>query len=375
MSTNRIFSGIQPTGNLHLGNYLGAIKNWVKMQNGYECIFCIVDLHAITVPQNPESLRDSIRQTAAAYIASGIDPKKHIIFQQSTVPGHSELAWLLGTLTPFGWLSRMTQFKEKAHQSREGTAKLLKEAKKMIKEIQKGRFNTVLETEILSLTIQEVEEDIKNASSVSLGLFAYPVLMAADILLYKATHVPVGEDQKQHLELARDIAGAFNRQFNNEYFTLPEPVIQGEATRVMSLRDGTKKMSKSDASEFSRIHLSDDVDTIRQKIQKAKSDMEPGITYDVEKRPEASNLLTMYAAIQGKARKDIEAEVASLNFSQFKGQLADALINELSPIRTEMAKLMNDKGYLDALLKENADKANAIASVTMREVQKIFGLL
>lgn len=329
MSKNRIFSGIQPTGNLHLGNYLGAIKNWVKMQNDYESIFCIVDLHAITVPQDPAALRNSIRQTAAAYIASGIDTKKHIIFQQSTVPGHSELAWLLGTLTPLGWLNRMTQFKEKAG---------------------------------------------KHKENASLGLYSYPVLMAADILLYKATHVPVGEDQKQHLELARDIAGAFNRQFNTEYFTLPEPVIQGEATRVMSLRDGTKKMSKSDASDYSRIHLSDDVDTIRQKVQKAKSDMEPGITFDVEKRPEASNLITMYAAIQGKARKHVEAEVASLNFSAFKTLLADALIEELSPIRTEMAKLMNDKSYLDGLLKQNAEKANAIASKTMGEVKKTFGL-
>ena len=324
----RIFSGIQPTGNLHLGNYLGAIQNWVKLQKDYECLFCIVDLHAITVPQDPAALRSSIRQTAAAYIASGIDPKQSIIFQQSAVSGHSELGWLLSCLTPLGWLNRMTQFKEKAGKDKEKAA---------------------------------------------LGLYAYPVLMAADILLYHDTHVPVGEDQKQHLELARDIAGAFNRQYNTEYFKLPEPQILGQATRVMSLRNGTKKMSKSDASEFSRIHLSDDDDVIRGKIQKAKSDMEAGITFDLEKRPEASNLLTIMAAVQGKARGEVEAAYASSNFSQFKKDLADALIAHLAPIRSEMTRLLKDTAYLDKLLAENALKADAIAKANLKEIHKLIG--
>lgn len=325
----RIFSGIQPTGNLHLGNYLGAIQNWVKLQKDYECLFCIVDLHAITVPQDPAALRAAIRQTAAAYIASGIDPKYSIIFQQSAVSGHSELGWLLSCLTPLGWLNRMTQFKEKAGKDKE---------------------------------------------KACLGLYAYPVLMAADILLYHATHVPVGEDQKQHLELARDIAGAFNRQYNTEHFKLPEPQILGQATRVMSLRDGTKKMSKSDPSAQSRIHLNDSDDEIRSKVQKAQSDAEVGITYDLEKRPAASNLLTIMAAVQSKARAEIEAAYATSNFSQFKKDLADALIAHLGPIRNEMAKLLDDQKYLDKLLTENAQKASAIAKDNILEIQKLIGL-
>lgn len=327
-SNRRIFSGIQPTGNLHLGNYLGAIQNWVKLLNDYECLFCIVDLHAITVPQDPAALRQSIRQTAAAYIASGIDPKKSIIFQQSAVSGHSELGWLLMCLTPLGWLNRMTQFKEKAGKDKE---------------------------------------------KAHLGLYAYPVLMAADILLYHATHVPVGEDQKQHLELCRDIAGAFNRQYNTEHFKLPEPLILGEATRVMSLRDGTKKMSKSDPSDYSRIHLSDSDDVIRSKIQKAKSDMEAGITYDIEKRPEASNLLTIMAAIQGKSRKDIENQYVNSNFSSFKKDIADALITHIAPIRNEMEKLLKDTAYLDKLLAENGEKANVIAKNNLKKIQSLIG--
>lgn len=327
-SNRRIFSGIQPTGNLHLGNYLGAIQNWVKLQNDYECLFCIVDLHAITIPQDPTALRQSIRQTAAAYIASGIDPKKSIIFQQSAVSGHSELAWLLMCLTPLGWLNRMTQFKEKAGKDKE---------------------------------------------KACLGLYAYPVLMAADILLYHASHVPVGEDQKQHLELCRDIAGAFNRQYGQEYFKLPEPLILGEATRVMSLRDGTKKMSKSDPSDYSRIHLSDSDDIIRAKIQKAKSDMEAGITYDIEKRPEASNLLTIMAAIQGKSRKDIENQYVNSNFSSFKKDVADALITHIAPIRNEMEKLLKDTAHLDKLLAENAEKANMIAKKNLKQIQSLIG--
>ena len=327
-SNRRIFSGIQPTGNLHLGNYLGAIQNWVKLQNNYECLFCIVDLHAITVPQDPASLRQSIRQTAAAYIASGIDPKKSIIFQQSAVSGHSELAWLLMCLTPLGWLNRMTQFKEKAGKDKE---------------------------------------------KACLGLYGYPVLMAADILLYHASHVPVGEDQKQHLELCRDIAGAFNRQYNTEHFRLPQPLILGEATRVMSLRDGTKKMSKSDASDQSRIHLNDSDDLIEQKIKKAKSDMLDGVTYDIEKRPEASNLLTIMAAIQGKSRKEIENQYVNSNFSSFKKDLADALIAHISPIRNEMEHLLKDTTYLDTLLAENAQKADAIAKDNLKQIQRLIG--
>src|SRR5689334_4598202 len=251
---NRIFSGIQPTGNLHLGNYLGAIRNWVVLQKDFECIFCIVDLHALTLPQDPDELRASTREVTAAYIAAGIDPERCTIFNQSMVSAHTELAWLLGCLTPLGWLNRMTQFKEKAGKQRD---------------------------------------------NAGLGLYAYPVLMAADILLYKATHVPVGEDQKQHLELARDIAGAFNRRYEREFFPLPEPQIFGAATRVMSLRDGTKKMSKSDSSDYSRINMTDDADAVAQKIRKAKTDPQPmpSSEAELEARPEAANLLGIYAAL------------------------------------------------------------------------------
>ena len=409
----RIFSGIQPTGNLHLGNYLGAIQNWVKLQKDYECLFCIVDLHAITVPQDPAALRAAIRQTAAAYIASGIDPKHSIIFQQSAVSGHSELGWLLSCLTPLGWLNRMTQFKEKSKQSLQGIERLVKEAKNVLKELRHDQkyikseiiSNTTvntpnkllpdkyvahtqldadslihglkildIETEVLEHVIQQVTQDLNNSSKACLGLYAYPVLMAADILLYHATHVPVGEDQKQHLELARDIAGAFNRQYNTEYFKLPEPQILGQATRVMSLRDGTKKMSKSDASAQSRIHLNDSDDDIRSKIQKAQSDAEIGITYDLEKRPAASNLLTIMAAVQGKPRAEIEKMYATSNFSQFKKDLADALIAHVGPIRDEMVKLLGDPKYLDTLLTENAQKASAIAKGNIAEIQKLIGL-
>src|SRR5918912_2991185 len=275
---NRIFSGIQPTGNLHLGNYLGAIRNWVALQNDYECIFCIVDLHALTQPQEPEELRAHTREVTAAYIAAGIDPERCIIFNQSAVPAHSELGWLLGCLTPLGWLNRMTQFKEKAGKQRE---------------------------------------------LAGLGLYAYPVLMAADILAYKATHVPVGEDQKQHLELARDIAGAFNRRYEREFFPLPEPQIFGEATRVMSLRDGTKKMSKSDASDYSRINMTDDADTVALKIRKAKTDPAPlpESVEGLQGRPEAENLLSIYAALTDESLEQAVAQYAGRNFSEFKEAL------------------------------------------------------
>src|SRR5438128_3319959 len=272
---NRIFSGIQPTGNLHLGNYLGAIRNWVALQHDYDCIFCIVDLHALTLPQDPDELRQATREVTAAYIAAGIDPEHCIIFNQSMVSAHVELAWLLGCLTPLGWLNRMTQFKEKAGKQRE---------------------------------------------NAGLGLYAYPVLMAADILLYKATHVPVGEDQKQHVELARDIAGAFNRRYERDFFPLPEPQIFGEATRVMSLRDGTKKMSKSDTSDYSRINMTDDADAIALKIRRAKTDPEPlpAAISDPERRPEADNLIGIYAARSALAREHALERLAGRNVPHFK---------------------------------------------------------
>src|SRR5689334_9274802 len=301
---NRIFSGIQPTGNLHLGNYLGAIRNWVALQHDYDCIFCIVDLHALTQPQNPDELRQATREVTAAYIASGIDPEACIIFNQSTVSGHAELGWLLGCLTPLGWLNRMTQFKEKAGKHRE---------------------------------------------NAGLGLYAYPVLMAADILLYKATHVPVGDDQKQHLELARDIAGAFNRQYGRDFFPLPEPQIFGAATRVMSLRDGTKKMSKSDTSDYSRINMTDDADAIAQKIRKAKTDPEPlpDSEKGLEGRPEAGNLLSIYAALTDQSLAATVARFAGRNFSAFKEELSGVAADVLGRIGGEMRRLLADPGYID----------------------------
>jgi len=329
---NRIFSGVQPTGNLHLGNYLGAIRNWVKLQKDYDCIFCIVDLHALTLPQNPDELRRHTREVTAAYIAAGIDPEACTIFNQSAVSGHSELAWLLGTLTPLGWLNRMTQFKEKAG---------------------------------------------KQKDNAGLGLYAYPVLMAADILLYKATHVPVGEDQKQHLELARDIAGAFNRRFETECFPLPEPQILGEATRVMSLRDGSKKMSKSDESDYSRLNMTDDADTIAQKVRKARTDPEPlpSAVQGLEGRPEADNLVTIFATLSGKSRAEVLSEFGGKLFSEFKGELVDLAVATLGPIGAEMRRLTADAAYVDAILKRGADRAGAIGARHMNEVKDIMGLL
>ena len=329
---NRIFSGIQPTGNLHLGNYLGAIRNWVTLQRAYECIFCIVDLHALTQPQNPAELRVSTREVTAAYIAAGIDPDRCTIFNQSMVSAHTELAWLLGCLTPLGWLNRMTQFKEKA-----------------------GR----------------------NRDMAGLGLYAYPVLMAADILVYKASHVPVGEDQKQHLELARDIAGAFNRRYECEFFPLPEPQIFGAATRVMSLRDGTKKMSKSDTSDYSRINMTDGADTIALKIRRAKTDPEPlpFAVADLERRPEADNLIGIYAALSGLTREDALARFAGGNFSQFKEALSELSVEILGKIGGEMRRLMADPDYIDGILHRGAERASAIATPVLREAQAICGLL
>ncbi|HYZ41617.1 MAG TPA: tryptophan--tRNA ligase [Stellaceae bacterium] len=329
---NRIFSGIQPTGNLHLGNYLGAVRNWVALQNDFECIFCIVDLHALTQPQDPAELRASTREVTAAYIAAGIDPERCTIFNQSMVSAHTELAWLLGCLTPLGWLNRMTQFKERAGKDRD---------------------------------------------LAGLGLYAYPVLMAADILVYKATHVPVGEDQKQHLELARDVAGAFNRRYECEFFPLPEPQIFGTATRVMSLRDGTKKMSKSDTSDYSRINMTDDADTIALKIRRAKTDPAPlpAAVADLGRRPEADNLLGIYAALAGQSREDALARFAGANFSMFKESLTELAVEILGRIGREMRRLVADPGYLDGVLRRGAERAATIAEPILREAQQICGLL
>jgi tryptophanyl-tRNA synthetase len=329
---NRIFSGIQPTGNLHLGNYLGAIRNWVALQHDYECIFCIVDLHALTLPQNPDELRAATREVTAAYIAAGIDPERCIIFNQSMVSAHAELAWLLGCLTPLGWLNRMTQFKEKAPKQRD---------------------------------------------SAGLGLYAYPVLMAADILLYKATHVPVGEDQKQHVELARDIAGAFNRRYQRDFFPLPEPQIFGEATRVMSLRDGTKKMSKSDTSDYSRINMTDDAELIALKIRRAKTDPEPlpHTIEALEKRPEADNLVSIYAALADLSREAALSRFAGENFSTFKEALSALSVDVLGRIGGEMRRLLAEPGHIDRILRHGAERASAIATPVLREAQDITGLL
>ena len=330
---NRIFSGVQPTGNLHLGNYLGAIRNWVALQHDYDCIFCIVDLHALTQPQDPADLRSSTREVTAAYIASGIDPEHCTIFNQSMVPAHTELAWLLGCLTPLGWLNRMTQFKER-------TAG-------------------------------------KNREMAGLGLYAYPVLMAADILLYKATHVPVGEDQKQHLELARDLAGAFNRRYEHDFFPLPEPQIFGTATRVMSLRDGTKKMSKSDPSDYSRINMTDDADVIALKVRRAKTETEPlpAVITELERRPEADNLIGIYGALSGLSREDALARFAGQYFSRFKEALSELAVEVLGRIGGEMRRLMADPGYIDSVLRRGAEHAKTIAGPVLREAQEISGLL
>ena len=329
---NRIFSGIQPTGNLHLGNYLGAIRNWVALQHDYECIFCIVDLHALTLPQNPDELRQATREVTAAYIAAGIDPERCIILNQSMVSAHAELAWLLGCLTPLGWLNRMTQFKEKAPKQRD---------------------------------------------SAGLGLYAYPVLMAADILLYKATHVPVGEDQKQHVELARDIAGAFNRRYESDFFPLPEPQIFGEATRVMSLRDGTRKMSKSDTSDYSRINMTDDAELIALKIRRAKTDPEPlpHTIEALETRPEADNLISIYAALADMNREAALARFAGQNFSTFKEALSGLAVDVLGQIGGEMRRLLAEPGHIDRILRHGSERAATIAMPVLREVQEITGLL
>jgi tryptophanyl-tRNA synthetase len=329
----RILSGMQPTNQLHLGNYLGALKNWVALQDKGENLFCVVDLHAITLPQDPAVLAQSTREIAAAYIAAGIDTGKSIIFAQSHVPAHSEMCWILSCFARVGWLDRMTQFKEKAGKDREGALA---------------------------------------------GLYFYPVLMAADILVYKATHVPVGEDQKQHLELARDIAGAFNRRYGVEFFPLPEPQILGEATRVMSLRDGTKKMSKSDLSDMSRINMTDTPDLIAQKIRKAKTDPEgplPSAVEGLEGRPEADNLLTLYAALTDTTKKAAVERFAGAQFSVLKNELTEAATGTLGPIAARMNALMGDTAALDTILRDGADKANAIAQPILAEAKQLVGFL
>lgn len=329
---NRIFSGIQPTGNLHLGNYLGAIRNWVAMQKDYECIFCIVDLHAITLPQDPAALRQSTREVTAAYIAAGINPEECIIFNQSTVSGHAELAWILGCHTPMGWLNRMTQFKEKAGKKRD------------------------------------------QAMS---GLYTYPVLMAADILLYKATDVPVGEDQKQHLELSRDVAGAFNRYYDTEFFPIPEPRIFGSATRVMSLRDGNAKMSKSDPSDQSRITFTDDADAIANKIKRAKTDPEmlPSEAAGLAGRPEAENLVGIYGALADQTVDQVLAEFGGKGFGQFKPALAELAVSVLSPITGEMNRMLADPAYVDGVLRRGYERADAIAAENLKEVKRLVGFV
>ena len=330
--TNRIFSGIQPTGNLHLGNYLGAIRNWVGMQHDYDCIFCIVDLHAITLPQEPASLRQATREVTAAYIAAGIDPEACVIFNQSTVSAHAELAWILGCHAPLGWLNRMTQFKEKAGKQRDQAV---------------------------------------------LGLYSYPVLMAADILAYKATDVPVGEDQKQHIELARDIAGAFNRYYGVDYFPLPEPRIFGTATRVMSLRDGRAKMSKSDPSDASRINMTDDADSVAQKIRRARTDPEPlpSEPAGLASRPEAQNLVGVYAALSDQPVERVLATYGGKGFAEFKAGLSELAVAVLGSIGAEMQRMLADPGYVDGILAAGAERAHAIAAPHLAEVKELVGFL
>ena len=329
----KIFSGVQPTGNLHLGNYLGAIKNFVKLNNEdqNDCIFCIVDLHAITFAQDPKKLRDNIYETAATFIASGIDPKKSIIFNQSSVSAHSETAWILSCVARMGWLNRMTQFKEKAGKDKE---------------------------------------------KASIGLYSYPVLMAADILLYDTTHVPVGDDQKQHLELCRDIAQKFNNDFNvDEFFKIPEPLIQKKFSRIMSLRDGTKKMSKSELSDLSRINLTDDKDQIINKIKKAKTDTLPlpATSADLEKRPEAKNLLSIYSSIIDVNLDDTINKFSGKNFSEFKENLSQVLVDKIIPISNEIKKLLKEKSFLDQILDSGRQKADKIASEKVKKIQEIMG--
>lgn len=336
-----VFSGVQPTGNFHLGNYLGALVKFVELQQTFDCVYCVVDLHAITMPQDPTELTKTIREVTSAFIASGVDPKKNIVFNQSQVAEHAELAWVFNCVARIGWLNRMTQFKEKAGKDRE---------------------------------------------NASVGLYAYPTLMAADILVYRATHVPVGEDQKQHLELTRDVAQKFNNDFSasiaahghgDAFFPLPEPVIQGPATRVMSLRDGSKKMSKSDASDYSRINLSDDADQIAQKFKKAKTDPDalPSEVSGLAGRPEADNLVGVFAALDGSTKDAVLRDFGGKNFSAFKTALIELAVAKLGPVGAEMKRLQADPAYIDAVLRDGSERASEIARRNMAAVKDILGFI
>lgn len=327
----RVFSGAQPTGNMHLGNYLGAFRNWSKLQMSYECIYCVVDLHAITLFQDPRKLRAQSLEAAATYIASGVNPKKSLIFCQSAVPAHAELAWIFNCTARIGWLNRMTQFKDKAGKDKE---------------------------------------------KASVGLYVYPILMAADILLYKATHIPVGEDQKQHLELARDIAQKFNHDYGVDFFPRVEALILSESARVMSLRDGSQKMSKSDASDFSRINLTDSADAIALKFKKARTDTKPlpFVTDELSERPEALNLVSIYGALSGQSVAHVCKTFGGKGFSELKEALIDLTIKKLSPIAAELERLKQDVGYLENILSEGAQKAQAIAEPVLAETHRIIGL-
>ena len=331
--SKKIFSGVQPTGNLHLGNYIGAIKNFVNLQSDVdnECIYCVVDLHAITAKQDPKILKENIRETTAVFLASGLDPKKSIIFNQSSVPAHSEGSWMLSCVARMGWLNRMTQFKEKAGKDKE---------------------------------------------KASIGLYIYPVLMAADILLYDATHVPVGNDQKQHLELTREIANKFNLDFNvKDFFKAPEPLIQKSFSRIMSLKDGTKKMSKSDLSDYSRINLNDTKDKIVNKIKKAKTDAldMPRNENDFKQRPEVENLFGIYSSLNNQNINESIREFKDKNFSEFKEKLSDLLVEKISPLSLEISRLLNDSKYIDEILKDGSEKANEISSKKVHDMKKIIG--
>ena len=332
--TPRVFSGIQPSGGLTLGNYLGALKRFVDMQDtgSFETVYCLVDLHAITVWQDPETLRRNTREAAAFFIACGIDPERSILFNQSQVPEHSQLAWIFNCVARMGWMGRMTQWKDKSG---------------------------------------------KNSENASLGLFAYPALMAADILAYHATHVPVGDDQKQHLELTRDVAAKFNHDFGVDFFPITEPVIDGPATRVMSLRDGTKKMSKSDPSDMSRINMSDSADDIAKKLRKARTDPEPlPETYDgLKDRPEARNLVDIFSALSGRSHSDVMSEVAGMQFGQFKPLLADLAVAKLAPISEEMGRLMQDTAEIDSILGRGAERAREIATPILQKTYDIVGMV
>ena len=334
MNKNKIvFSGVQPTGNLHLGNYLGALKNFVLLQKEMNCIYCVVDLHAITVFQKPDELRNNIMETLASFLAAGISPEKSIIFNQSSVSGHAELAWIFNCVSRLGWLNRMTQFKDKAGSDKE---------------------------------------------KASVGLYIYPNLMAADILLYKATHVPVGADQKQHLELSRDIAQKFNKDFNcKDFFPLPEPLIPKNVSRIMSLRDGTKKMSKSEESDYSRINLTDSADEINKKIKKAKSDSNqiPDSLKELERKPEALNLINIYSEVSKNNLEKVLNEMSGKEYSFLKNKLADLLIDEITPVGKEIKKLLIDKAHLQSVLKKGTEKANIIAEENLKNIREKVGLI